>query len=219
MMANRTYNFQEYFKYITISRWCQNWLKSKFGIKSKYCPNGIDLNIFRYKRKNFNKKIRILIEGNSADEYKNVDESFAITNQLNPQKYEIWYLSYGSNPKKSYNYNKFFNNIPYNKVGKIYAKCHILVKSSKVESFSYPPLEIMATGGIPIVAKNGGNKEYLNENNSILYEQGNISEAVKQIKNIVKNKTLREKILSEGQKTVKKRAWENIENRIISLYK
>lgn len=216
--ANSTYNLTNKFEYITISKWCQNWLKQEFNIKSKYCPNGIDLNIFKHKEKSFKNKIRIIIEGNSADEYKNVDESFKITNQLNREKYEIWYLSYGSKPKKNYIYDKFFNVIPYNEVGKIYADCHILVKSSKVESFSYPPLEIMATGGIPIVAKNGGNIEYLNKNNAILYKQGNISDAINYIKKVVSNKKYRDSLLSQAKKTVKERSWENIEKRIISLY-
>lgn len=218
-IANSTYNLTNNFKYITISKWCQDWLKKEFGINSKYCPNGIDLNIFKYKEKNFENKIRIIIEGNSTDEHKNVDESFEITNQLNPKKYEIWYLSYGGGPKKNYKYNKFFKKIPYSEVGKIYADCHILVKSSKVESFSYPPLEIMATGGIPIVAKNGGNVEYLNEKNSILYEQGEILNAINYINQVVNTKTLRNRLLVEAKKTVKERSWKNIEKNIISLYK
>ena len=41
----------------------------------------------------------------------------------------------------------------------IYSECDILLKSSWLESFSYPPLEMMATGGYCIVAPNDGNKE------------------------------------------------------------
>ena len=32
-----------------------------------------------------------------------------------------------------------------------------------VESFSYPPLEMMATGGYVIIVLNGDNKEYLKD--------------------------------------------------------
>ncbi|MFR3431543.1 MAG: hypothetical protein ACLTTH_16335 [Holdemanella porci] len=32
-------------------------------------------------------------------------------------------------------------------VQKVYADCDILLKTSLLESFSYPPIEMMATGG------------------------------------------------------------------------
>ena len=41
-------------------------------------------------------KIRILIEGDCGVYYKNVDESFRIVDKLDPDKYEIWYMSYNA---------------------------------------------------------------------------------------------------------------------------
>ena len=34
-------------------------------------------------------------------------------------------------------------------------------KTSFLESFSYPPIEMMATGGYSVVVPNDGNREYL----------------------------------------------------------
>jgi len=91
LQANSTYHSFYNLKYLTISRWCAAWLKNKFHKETRYAPNGIDLKQFSYQEKNFkNGKIRILIEGNSDDYYKNVDESFQIANQLDKKKYEIF---------------------------------------------------------------------------------------------------------------------------------
>ena len=218
-VANATYANAINVSYITISKWCQEWLNSDFSVESKYAPNGIDLNLFTFKNRNFEGKIKILIEGNSKDYYKNVDESFKIVDKLNKDKFEIHYLSYQGEPKKYYYVDKFYHKVPHDEVVKIYQNTDILIKSSILESFSYPPLEMMATGGICIVCPNGGNIEYLKDNeNCLLYEQGNIEDAVNKINMILKDRKLRDKLIKNGLETAKSRDWNKIEKDILYLY-
>ena len=217
-IANSTYSFDDV-EYLTISKWCENWLKGDFERKVKYAPNGIKLEQFPTTKRNFDGKIRILVEGNSSDYYKNVDESFKIVEKLDKDKYEIKYLSYQGEPKKWYYVYEFLHKVPYDEVGKIYNSADILIKSSILESFSYPPLEMMATGGISVVAPNDGNIEYLKDNeNCLLYEQGNIDDAVKKIELIRNDKKLRDKLIKGGIKTAQSREWKKIEKDILSLY-
>jgi len=217
-VANSTYSFNNV-NYLTISKWCKSWLENDFEREVKSALNGINLEKFPFHKRDFKGKIKILIEGNSSDYYKNVDESFKIVEELDKNKYEIHYLSYQGEPKKWYYVDKFLHKVPYDEVGKIYASCDILIKSSILESFSYPPLEMMATGGIVIVVPNDGNKEYLRDNvNCLFYERGNIKEAIAKIEQIRKDKNLREKLINEGLKTAKNREWSKIEKEIINLY-
>jgi glycosyltransferase involved in cell wall biosynthesis len=217
-LANSTYTLDNV-DYLTISKWCEDWLIKKYGRKVKYAPNGIKLEQFPYNKRTFDGKIRILIEGNSDDYYKNVDESFKIVEKLDKSKFEIKYLSYQGEPKKWYYVDEFLHKVPYDEVGKIYNSADILIKSSKLESFSYPPLEMMATGGIAVVAPNEGNVEYLRDGeNCLLYGPGNIDEAVDKINSIVEDKKLREKLIKGGQDTAKSREWKNIEKEILKLY-
>ena len=218
--ANSTYNSYTPIKYITISKWCEKWLKEKYYQNCKFAPNGINLKQFPFKERKFDKKIKIIVEGNSEDYYKNVDESFKIVEKLDKEKYEINFLSYQGEPKEWYYVDNFMHKVPYSEVGNVYAGCDILIKSSILESFSYPPLEMMATGGLVVVAPNDGNVEYLkDEYNCLFYEQGNIEQAVNQINRIVNNKELREKLIKNGLKTAKEREWTTIENDIVDLYK
>ncbi|NDI36231.1 glycosyltransferase [Chengkuizengella sediminis] len=218
--ANRTYNSFNNLKYLTISKWCSSWLYEKYKKQSKYVPNGIDLAIFKYKKRNFKeKKIKILIEGNSEDNGKNVDESFKISNQLDRDKYEIWYLSYKGKPKDWYMVDKLFHQIPNDEVYKIYQECHLLIKSSILESFSYPPLEMMATGGIVLVAPNEGNKEYLKDReNCLMYNQGDINMAISLIEEVISDESLRGKLICSGLETSKGREWNCMKDRIVELY-
>ncbi len=217
--ANATYEDDTGVKYLTISKWCQDWLEERFEKEVQYAPNGIDLNQFQFKERNFEGKIKILVEGNSDDYYKNVDESFRIVDKLDKDKYEIHFLSYQGEPKKWYYVDKFMHRVPYAQVGKVYQDADILIKSSILESFSYPPLEMMATGGLVVVAPNGGNVEYIrDEENCMFYTPGDIDDAVAKIERLATDKKLREKLIKNGLETAKGREWSKIEKDIVSLY-
>lgn len=216
--ANSSYNSKNV-KYITISKWCKKWLKEKYNKSSKYAGNGIDISKFNCKERKFKGKTKILIEGNSDDYYKNVDEAFKITNKLDRNKYEVSYLSYQGKGKSWYKYDNFYHQIPHDEIGKIYENHDILLKTSLLESFSYPPLEMMATGGYCVVAPNEGNIEYLeNEKNCLFYEQGNTDDAIAQIERIVSDAKLRSILFQNSKKTVSSRDWQNLEKDILALY-
>lgn len=205
---------------VSISRWCQNWLKSDFGREAKYAPNGIDLDSFPFAERDWsNRKIKVLVEGDSASEYKRVDESFEIVNRLDRNKYEVSYLSYNADPKDWYNVDNVYVKVPYDKVGEIYQQHDILVKSSILESFSYPPLELMATGGVPVLVKNGGNAEFvIDGENASYYELGNIDDALEKIEELTSNKQKFIQMAKNGREVAKSRVWQKAEVEIINLY-
>ena len=219
-IAEKTYSSTFGIEYITISKWCENWLWKKYKKKARYAPNGIDFYNYTSYKRNLNKeKIRILIEGDSTSHYKNVDESFKIIEMLDKNKFEIWYLSYNGKPKDWYRVDKFLNEIPFEKVKEIYAQCDILLKSSWLESFSYPPLEMMATGGYCVVAPNGGNREYLEDGkNCLFYKLGDLNDGVNCIKRLITDEKLQQHLFENGIITAQNRDWKNFKSQIISLY-
>ena len=175
---------------------------------------------FIHHQRSLNKsRIRILIEGDNSSKFKNIDESFKIVEKLDRNKYEIWYMSYNAEPKNWYRIDRFLSKIPFQKVSKVYEQCDILIKSSLLDSFSYPPLEMMATGGYSIVVATGGNIEYLiNEENCLFYKQGDIDDAIHCIERLISDDILQKHLYKNGIETVKKRDWNNFKNKIIRLY-
>lgn len=218
--ANQSYSPKVPVNFITISKWCEGWLREKYGQKARYVPNGIKKEKFPVRKREMNGKIRILIEGDCAVDYKNVDESFRIVEKLDKEKFEIWYMSYNAKPKEWYRVDRFLHQIPYEKVQEIYRQCDILLKTSYLESFSYPPLEMMATGGYAVVVPNGGNMEYLVDGeNCLLYPCGDIDKGVETIMRICQDKDLCEHLYEGGQRTVEERDWNNIYEKVVSLYR
>jgi len=218
-LANATYSDQTDIKYVTMSLWCKSWLWDRFVKDSKYASNGIDLAFYPRHGRDFSGRIKILVEGDSKSEYKNTDEAFRIIEKLDPSKFEVSYLSYRKEPKDWYRVDHFYNRIPWENVGEIYAQCDILVKTSLLESFSYPPLEMMATGGLSVVVPNDGNVEYLRDGeNCLFYEQGNIEDGVAKVKMLVEDKHLRGRLIEGGLKTAKDYEWSKREDDIVELY-
>jgi len=219
ILANAAYCDDTNLRYITMSLWCQKWLKERYGKTAQYASNGLDLEHYPFRKRSFSGKIHILVEGDSKDEYKNTDEAFRIIEQLDPAKFEVSYLSYRKNPKDWYRVDHFYNRIAPEKVGEVFASCDILIKTSLLESFSYPPLEMMATGGIAVVVPNDGNVEYLRDGeNCLFYQQGNIADGVAKIKQIIADTALRQKLIKGGVATAQKYQWANIEPAIVGLY-
>lgn len=217
--ASATYNHCLGLQYVTISKWCQQWLKDQYNRAAEYIPNGINPSNYTVRKRDLSGRVRILIEGDCEAEHKNVDESFRIVAMLPKEQYEVWYLSYKGKPKDWYRVDRFFHNVPYEQTPKIYESCDILLKTSVLESFSYPPLEMMAAGGYVVALPNDGNREYLEDGwNCLFYERGSIEEAVKKIVNLCKNIELQERLLENGLATVRQRDWSHIAPQICRYY-
>lgn len=217
--VSKTYGLNSDVCYCTISPWCRQWLEDDFRKEVRYAPNGIDLGLFAPCGRDWSGKIRILIEGDSLSEYKNVDESFAIADLLDRKRYEIWYLSYRGDPKASYRVDKFIKKVPHEEVGEVYRQCHILLKTSVLESFSYPPLEMMATGGQAVVLRNEGNAAYLVDGeNSLLFDRGEDEKAAHLIDSIASDEGLRERLRTGGLRTARSLSWDTIKDDVLALY-
>lgn len=221
LASSQTYlNHFDNIEYLTISKWCQDWLQNKYGRQVKYAPNGIDASKFYPEKRDFGlDKFKVLIEGDCDSEQKNVDEAFRIASHLDPNKYEIWYMTNTGKVKSHYRIDRMLGLVPHDKVADVMRECHILIKTSKNESFSYPPLEMMATGGLVLVLKIPGNAEYVQDGiNCLTYELGDDVGAAVNIEKMIRDNDLRDMLIAGGIETAKRYDWDNIETDILKLY-
>ena len=220
-LANATYCDDTSIRYITMSPWCERWLSEKFHKKAARFSNGLDLSNYPWRKREIrsDKKINLLIEGDSQSAMKNTDEAFRIVESLDRSRFHVSYLSYRKEPKSWYRVDTFYNRIPAKDVGKIYSKCDILIKTSLLESFSYPPLEMMATGGFVVAIENDGNREYLrHKENCLTYKEGDIGAGVAAVMQIIENTKLRKTLSSNGLQTAHSYQWRNVQKGILETY-
>lgn len=203
---NETYNMN--FEFMTEAKWIQGWLKNEFNNDSYYVPNGLDENIF-YKESASSlverKKPRVLIEGPIDFWFKGMDKAYDVLKDLNC---EIWIISSQGKPKNNWRYDKFFENVPIEKMRDIYSSCDIFLKMSYMEGFFGPPMEAMACGCAVVVGKVTGYDEYIkNEYNALVVEQGDVKNAKKAVQRLIDDKVLREQLIENGYKTSKEWSW------------
>lgn len=220
--ANKSY-FDDNLTYVTISEWCRKWLTEKYDRKDvKFAPNGLDLTMFkRVAREPISgRKMKILIEGNSEEPFRGVDEAFEIVQSLDRRNFEIHYLSYVDSMKEWYDPDFTYFTVPYTKVAEVYSSCDVLLKCSTLESFSYPPLEMMATGGLCVIARNDGNEIYAKDGeNCLLYRSGDKELASKSLMKLYESRELRDRLAEGGVQTAQNYSWDMVKPKIIDLYK
>ena len=89
----------------------------------------------------------------------------------------------------------------------IYASCDILLKMSRVESFSYPPLEMMATGGSVVVQEVTGLEEYAIDKENCLIV-ADVASARKAIRRLIDDPALRARLGAAGREAADGMGWE-----------
>ncbi|HCU01659.1 MAG: Glycosyl transferase, group 2 family protein [Candidatus Moranbacteria bacterium GW2011_GWE1_35_17] len=195
-------------EYMTEALWIQKWLKNDCGKESYYVPNGLDENLF-YKTKPLiakTEKPRILLEGSINVLFKGMEDAYNAVKDLDC---ELWIVSNNGKPKSDWKYDKFFENVPYGEMAKIYSSCDIFLKMSRIEGFFGPPMEAMACGSAVVVGKVTGYDEYIvNGENALVVEQGDVDEAKKAIQQLINDGELKNKLIEGGYETVKKWSWE-----------
>lgn len=205
--VSRTYKFP--FEFIAIAKWIQKFLKTKYNQESLYIPNGINTDIFHHdtplEPKPKNKK-RVLLEGAINLPFKGMAEAFEVVKNIDC---EVWCVSYDGKPKSNWRCDRFFEKVPMDQMKHIYSSCDILLKLSRVEGFFGPPLEMMACGGVPVVAKVTGYDEYIkNGYNALVTEAGNVQKTKKILENLINDKKLYQKLASNCQSTVESKNWD-----------
>ena len=202
----KTYTFP--FKYLTIAHWLQKFLKDNYNKDSIYVPNGINTDIFYpdtpLKPKPKSKK-RILLEGAINLPFKGMKEAFEVVKDLDC---EVWCVSYDGKPDPSWHCDRFFEKAPMDRMRHIYSSCDILLKLSTVEGFFGPPLEMMACGGVPIIAKVTGYDEYIVDGyNALVTEPGNIVKTKELLQKLINDKKLYNHLQPKCKETINKMLW------------
>ena len=194
------------FEYITMARFLQEWLKQEFGHETSYVPNGLDTERFKPVEPLAKKteRVRVLIEGPINIPFKGVAEAYEALRGLDC---EIWIVSSDGTPPETWQYDTFFEKVPLRDMPRLYSSCDILLKMSTVESFCYPPLEMMACGGVPVILEVSGIEEYAKHEENCLIVKSK-DEAREAVQRLMTDIELYARLQRGGRETAKLWSWE-----------
>ena len=193
-------------EYFSMARWICRWLAAEFGHRCGYVPNGIEPSRFRdaVPLAAKGRKVRILMEGPTTIPFKGMDDAAEVLRDFDDC--EVWIVSADGRPKPGWRCDRFFEAVPHAQMPGIYASCDILLKMSRVESFCYPPLEMMATGGSAVVREVTGLEEYAVDGGNCLVVSG-VEEARRAVRRLVDDAALRVRLGAAGRETAGRMDW------------
>lgn len=199
---------------------------SALGVKKnlmKLWERGIDLNLFSPDKKD--RSVIKKITGNNHPTVffasrlvweKNLETLFNIYDIIQRSKLKINFIIAGTGAaendakarmKKAY----FLGQVNHKKLSVLYASCDVLVFPSVSETYGNVVVEAMASGCIPVIARGGGSQSLVNDGlTGFLCEPDNAVEYVENVKEILKNKELRNRMKNAGYKYTSKLSWDNL---------
>ena len=224
-MNNRIYNYinkgLKTINYIyTVSNFAREKLKAVYGVESEVIPNAVDDRIFYYEPHEKNAIPNITIIGSESAEFKKIQNIIDAVKIIKSKGYNIqlnWITP--TEPEKNKDIKAIVN--PKQKIiGDTLRKTDIYVCASMYESFCLPVLEAMTCGAAIITTNNGGNMDFVKENeNALLIEKDNIEDIVEKIEILLNNKNLRERLIKKALEEACKYSWSITIDKIEKYYK
>lgn len=224
-LDNRTYEYikkqLEVVQFVyTVSTFAKNKIKQIYNKDAIVIPNAADSTIFFCKeyRKN-NKKINIAIIGSEESEFKRIGNILKAIEIVKEEGYDIelnWITP--TEPKR--NKIKAIVNPPQLIIGDTLRKSDIYICASMYESFCLPVLEAMTCGVAVITTNNGGNMDFVKDNeNALVIEKDNIDDIVEKTKKLINNAQLRERLSRAALETSKQYSWNKTINMVEEYYR
>lgn len=134
--------------------------------------------------------------------------------------------------KKGWKYKSIFKTISELKIAKeivfcgyvpegdlpvIYSMADLFVFPSLYEGFGFPPLEAMACG-VPVLASTKGALPEITGGNCLLVDPYQVDEIANGMHKILTDHSLKQKLISDGNKWVKQFSWEKAAKETLSVY-
>lgn len=203
---------------IVISSWINKRLKEELDIGPfPIVYNGLDTNIFY--RKNRTKtsisQMNFLMLNHVLPK-KGVNNGLKVYEEIHKQYEKSCLRMFGMCDKSNLpEYVEYYQNPTKETLVKLYSDSDIFIFPSIEEGWGLTPLEAMACGCV-VVGTNTGFVLDLGENNvnMMISDTGNVKEMIKNIKYILEDKKLREKIVINSKKTIEKLSWEKSVNKM-----
>ena len=203
----------------TVSSYAASQIKNIYKHEAQIIPNAVNEEIFFFEPHKSNEKIEITIIGAEDVEFKRIENILKAVRIVRQKGYDI-NLNWISPTMPHINKEAVIVNPEQNVIGDTLRKTDIYVCASMYESFCLPILEAMTCGACVITTDNGGNMDFVKDNdNALLIEKDNIDDIVSKIEYLINNEDLRKQLALRGVEDSKKFSWEKTMKKVDEYYR
>jgi glycosyltransferase involved in cell wall biosynthesis len=188
--------------YITTNDDLTKIFTDHYGRKATTLPIGVNTNLF-FPELVFLKDDapRILVEGNLMP-WKGVKEVNKALSLL--RGYQLWTLS---DTKYTIKSDKHWTNLTPEQLRRVLSSCDILIRAYTEDGTAELQAQAMACGCAVLTTENSGTKMFCKDRvNCLLFSNSN--ELEERIKEVIKDKDLKRRLISKGLETVKTLNWD-----------
>jgi glycosyltransferase involved in cell wall biosynthesis len=100
----------------------------------------------------------------------------------------------------------------------LYKRALILMFLSLNEGFGYPPLEALMCGTVSVLSDRGSLKEVMGESGIYVNDPFNIEEIVEKIRFVLDNNEIRDEIIKQREKILRKYSPRNFKENLLNIY-
>lgn len=219
----RTYQYikkqLETIKFVyTVSSFAQSKLKEIYNIDSTVIPNAVNNKVFYYEPHKKNKKTVITLIGAEQSEFKKIGNILDALEIIKNKGYNIeikWITPIAPIRKM-----KAIVNPPQIEIGNVLRETDVYICASMYEAFCLPVLEAMTCGTAVITTDNGGNMDFVKNNeNAILIKKDDVEDIVEKLEMLLNNESLRNTIANNAIEKARQYSWDKTMEKIIRYYK
>ena len=203
----------------TVSSYAASQIKNIYKHEAQIIPNAVNEEIFFFEPHKSNEKIEITIIGAEDVEFKRIENILKAVRIVRQKGYDI-NLNWISPTMPHINKEAVIVNPEQNVIGDTLRKTDIYVCASMYESFCLPILEAMTCGACVITTDNGGNMDFVKDNdNALLIEKDNIDDIVSKIEYLINNEDFRKQLALKGVEDSKKFSWDKTMKKVDEYYR
>lgn len=204
----------------TVSSFAKEKLKAVYDVEAKVIPNAVDDKVFYYEPHKENEVPNITIIGSEEAEFKKIQNIIDAIKIIKTKGYNVklnWITP--TEPKKNIDLKPIINP-PQKVIGDTLRNTDIYICASMYESFCLPVLEAMTCGAAIITTNNGGNMDFVKENeNALIIEKNNIDDIVEKVEKLLKSKELRDFLVKNGVEESAQYSWNATIDKVEEYYR
>jgi GT2 family glycosyltransferase len=196
-------SYRQEFHYMTISSWNRDRL-AEIGLEAELIPPGIDLDVFRPLGRPSREDVLLAL--GRSNPLKNLPLTIESWRRLAPPP-ELW--MFGIEPELGPEHGaRYFEAPSDERVNELLNDATVFVQTSRHEGFCLPPLEAMAAGTAVVCTDAHGNRDFCRHGENCLLVEPNAENIAAAISQILRQPTLRRRLVEGGARTARDYAWE-----------
>jgi glycosyltransferase involved in cell wall biosynthesis len=205
---------------LAISRWLYDEIKDADPAgRVRYLPNPFDTRVFYIISPPASRPDQHVAMMWSLDESKRAADGLAALQLARAEVRELRATLFGTvrAPGRLPSWIRYVRS-PYGKTLRdLYNSCALFLHTSSSEGWGLPPGEALACGCAVVATRNRGVLEYLHEDNAVLVDVGDVDALAAGITSLVRDRTLRMRLVDAAVATVASRSTDDSARRLESM--